>query len=126
MLANAFVEIYIIFIIDIVLFSKPNSFVIVYFFPFPNCSLYLLGLLFSFFFYLKVFFFRIRSFDGNFFLNLLLVVDVDREVNELRVPLYNFRDFLMTKEFKCIFLEVDSNDCSTSEGVSFGIFLDCV
>lgn len=126
MLANAFVEIYIILIIDIVLFSKPNSFVIVDFFPFPNCSLYLLGLLFSFFLYLKVFFFRIRSFDGNFFLDLLLVVDVDWEINELRVSLYNFRDFLMTEEFKCIFLEVDSNDCSTSEGISFGIFLDCV
>jgi len=96
LLANAFVEIYIILIIDIVLFSKPNSFVIVDFFPFPNCSLYLLGLLFSFFFYLKVFFFRIRSFDGNFFLDLLLIVDVDREINELRVSLYNFRDFLVT------------------------------
>lgn len=54
LLADAFVEIDVVLIIDIVLLSQPDCLVCVDSLPFPNCSLDLLCLLFCFFFHLEV------------------------------------------------------------------------
>lgn len=114
MLAYALVEIDVVFIVNIVLLSKPNRLVCIYLFPFPNCSLDLLCFLFGFLFHFKVFLVSLSALNRHFLLDFLLVVDVDWEVDELGVSLHNFRDLFMTDEFKCILFEIDSNNGSAS------------
>lgn len=83
MLCQALVELYVVVFVEVVFVSKPDCFVCVHLFPFQ----------FSLFDFLFRFVFFLRDFDiifGLFFLfgwgidlNLALLLQVDREIDEL-------------------------------------------
>lgn len=80
---DTFVEINVILIVDIILISKPEGFIVVDSLPFPYFSFYFLFLLaFLFNFQIIWLFFRLL-FSSYFFFYLFLLMHVDREINEL-------------------------------------------
>jgi hypothetical protein len=83
--AYTFVEINIILFINIVLISQPKCLVYVNLFVLPYFSFYFLFfLLFCLLFHFKILILVSLSFCLNsFFLNFLLIVDINREIDEL-------------------------------------------
>lgn len=86
--AHALIKVNVVIIIDVILLSQPKSFISIDLFPFENCLFYLLScLFFGFILHLDIIIRSFRCLSLSFLnLNLLLVIDIDREIDELRVP----------------------------------------
>ena len=122
---DTFVKIYVVFFIDVILVSEPKSFVSVDEIPLPYFSLdFLCFSWFCLFFDLQIILLLFGLLRSDFLLYFLFFVHIDREINEFRVSFYKFRDLLSVQKFKSIFLEINSNYCSSTKCVSSWIWFN--
>ena len=125
MSTKALVKLDIIFFVKIFFISKPNSFVGIDLFPLQ------LGFFYLFLFSLLLFrnfdiFIRLFLFFNwsiNFSFNFLL--QVNGEVNELRIFSDKVFNFVLIEEFLRVFFQVNSNFCSSSDWFSL-VLLDSI
>lgn len=101
MFADTFVKLDVVLLIDVVLISKPESLISVDLLPLPHFSLYLLFLGLLLLLYFKFVLLSLFCLIGNnLFFDFLFLVEINREVDKLRVSSDQFGYFLSIQKLK--------------------------